>query len=261
MSYRIVVFYAAGAGRAPEQVQPMLRLIELLYQSAIRHDRDIALSVLTDRETEFTQLKVPASVERFDVNPAGLMLARTQAQAGFVADYAFEKPLIFLDLDILVNRSLAFLFDRNFDIGLTWRRKREMQINGGVILANNRNPTKVRDFFEALRAIYQTRYGHLSKWWGDQRALNELVTLPSLNARPQALSINGIDFLILPGNEFNFSPHYLWITLALPRSRKYILHFKSSRRKRFIGPYFDLHFDTQAGTRLSRLLKAYRSIA
>ena len=240
MSYRIVTFCAADR---PEAVDEMRAMLALMFASAQRHDAGVSLTVLSDRETDLSGIEAYATISRHQVERSDLMLARTQAQNEFVGSYDFAQPLAFLDLDIFINRSIGGLFERPFDIALTSRRKAEMPINGGVILANNRNPAAVRAFFSALVQTYLQRYRAQSGWWGDQRALNDLVPLSNGQFdREVQLECDGVRYLVLPGSKYNFSPHALWATVALPRSKKYILHFKGPARKRHFKRFFDLHY-------------------
>ena len=257
MAYRIVTFCVG----TPTQVHPMLQMIELLCRSARYQDAAVEMTILTDRQTNLDRLKIDALVSRHDIDPRNhLMLARTRAQAEFVSMYDFAKPLAFLDLDILVGRPLGWLFDRAFDIALTSRNNANMPINGGVILANNRSPLHVRSSFDRLLDIYTARHAHLSPWWGDQKALSDLVSLPPGDRDVEReISRDGVDYLILPGTEFNASPRKLWLTLAWPVPDKYVLHFKGNKRKKFMRPYFDLHMAPSSGKWVVRLVDAYKT--
>ena len=242
MSYRIVTFCAADR---PEAVDEMRAMLALMFASAQRHDAGVSLTVLSDRETDLSGIEAYATISRHQVERSDLMLARTQAQNEFVGSYDFAQPLAFLDLDIFINRSIGPLFGRPFDIALTSRRKAEMPINGGVVLANNRNPPAVRSFFARLVDTYLQRYRAQSGWWGDQRALNDLVPLTQGQFdRELQLERDAIRYLMLPGSRYNFSPHVLWATVALPRPTKYILHFKGPARKKHFTRFFELHYRT-----------------
>lgn len=253
--YHIVVFCAAPS---TAQTNLLVSMIRMLLASARRWDGDVRMTVLTDRATALGELD--AMVSRHDVNSADLMLARTRAQRQFVGAYDFSLPLIFLDLDILINRPVASLFDRQFDIGLTWRRKREMPINGGVILASNRRPEKATHFFDRWLQVYEERYSAESGWWGDQRALNELVVLPKVRSGSEVRVVaDGVECVILPGVRYNFSPHWLMPSVVLPRRGTSLLHFKGPRRKKYMGAFFELHINATHGP-WQRLMRAYRSI-
>jgi len=255
MSYRIVAFCAGDA----ESVRSMIPMIDLLYRSAAHHEA-VTLSIMTDRHTSLEGVRSPVDISRHDVDGRDLMMARTRAQAEFAAQNDFAQPLAFLDLDILVNRPIGWLFDRPFDVAVTTRQRERMPVNGGVILANNRSPAHVRAFFAQLLEIYVARYAHLSEWWGDQSALAELVPLtPDQRNVELLLTLGDIDYLLLPSDQFNVSPRprELWRTLATPNRDAYLLHFKGRRRKRFMQPYFDLHIAGGRGPRALRVAAAY----
>lgn len=254
MAYRIAAFCAGE----PSQVKAMSEMIEMLYRSARLHDPAVEMTILTDSKSSFDGLEVPAVISRHNVDAGDVMLARTRAQADFVSRYDFEKPLAFLDLDILVTSPLAPVFERSFGVALTSRHARHMPINGGVILASNRTPQQVRAFFDRFLDIYVTNYSHQAGWWGDQNALGDLLRLkPEVLGKEIQFSADGIDYLILPSSTFNFSPRKLWRTLACGVQGKYLLHFKGKRRKRFMKPYFDLHIASAERSRVTRVVQAY----
>jgi len=255
--YRLVIFVAAGQ---PAKLRELLAMLDLTYRSAMARDPGCTLTVLSDETTDLGGIPPATSVSRHRVDRSDLMMARTRAQAEFAAQYDFAQPLAFLDLDILVNRPIAWLYDRPFDIAVTTRRREEMSVNGGVILANTRSPAHVRAFFTQLLEIYAARYAHLSEWWGDQSALAELVPLaPDQRNVELLLTLGGIDYLLLPTDQYNVSPRprELWRTLATPNREAYLLHFKGRRRKRFMQPYFDLHIAGGRGPRALRVAAAY----
>jgi hypothetical protein len=248
MAYRIVAFLSQPrASGQPADVQPQapsegIRMASLLYESALRRDPGVTLTILSDLRTDLGHIDTRAEIVRYDLGDVGVMMARTDAQLRYVETCRFDQPLAFLDLDILVNRPIGFLFERPFDIGLTVRRKPKAPINGGVILASRRNPDAVRSFFRSLASLYHSSYADRGAWWGDQEALNDLVgTGLEGSASDSIVRRDSVDYLLLPSKRFNYSPHWLAATLSLPRRSRYLLHFKSAARKRYMEPFFRRH--------------------
>ena len=177
VAFRIVVFYAERRGRM--HLHPGdpsgTRQIELLYQSALLTNREIALTVLTTPETDLSPLHIP--YERVDgtVDFDKIMFERTRMQWEYLSRNGLPQPVALLDTDILFLRDLGPVFEQDFDVALTSRRNREMPFNGGVILLNNRRPESALRFFSDFERLYRERRAERAEWYGDQYALADAV--------------------------------------------------------------------------------------
>ena len=159
------------------------------------------------------------------------MLSRSLAQLDYINENALSRPLLLIDSDILVNRSLESLFCQDFDVALTWRHLKSAPINGGLIILNNRRPDVVRAFFRRFVMIFQQRYRHKGQWFGDQLALRDLIGLSHhALSRAHILSIDGCRVLLLSCEDYNFSPDCRLSAIADPLEDKFILHFKGARK-------------------------------
>jgi len=75
--------------------------------------------------------------------------------------------IIFVDVDVLVNRNCEEVFDGTFDLGLTHRSNHVSPVNNGVMYMDvNGAPGSLR-FFEHALSICKTH------WGGDQEAISE----------------------------------------------------------------------------------------
>jgi hypothetical protein len=246
---QIVVFYCAAPGRThavpddptgPEQ-------IDLLYRSARAAMPDVAMTILTSRETDLSSLTMPFERVDGEIEFDKVMFERTRMQREYVERRPPAAPLAFLDSDILICRDFTPLFAEDFDIALTWREDREMPFNGGVIFANSRRPDAVVRFFSELEAIYRERQQGRLEWYGDQYALTELVGLPAEKV-PAAASheSRGIRFRFLPCDAYNRTPPARPGTLFRGPGGAYLMHFKGVTR-RFMVPFWTHWLDPNRG--------------
>jgi hypothetical protein len=244
--YRIVVFFTGDAKRRRETVESDVArevgLIELIHRSALAREGAAEVVVLTDEVTDLGVLTSPLKVVRYDLAGMPLMVARLTAESRYVNEHPLDRPLVLMDTDILVNRSIAPVFDCDFDIGVTVRRKRTMPINSGIRFIHNRRPDTSRRFMRELAGLVAGRFLDEANWWADQLALNAMVPVEARLKLPATIEHDGYVVRVLPVAEFNYSPPpYRW-GMRLPYRSKAILHFKSARRKALMPEFFRRHF-------------------
>lgn len=105
--------------------------------------------------------------ETFPVDlPRSLMLAILSGQIAFLKRWDGESPVVLVDADCLIARSLKDAFDGTFDLGLTNREDLRCPINNGAMYIAGNKP-KVVEFFERSLAICQKH------WGGDQEAISQ----------------------------------------------------------------------------------------
>lgn len=217
------------------------RMLDLLFRSVRLTHPAAQCVLLTDRATGMAGVRGP--VRRIDgpVDHGALMLSRSEAQAVFVANDRFARPLVLLDSDILLNGSLQPLFADDFDVAVTWRPVKDMPLNGGLLILNNRRPEVSRDFFARFLRTYRERFatGGNAAWYGDQRALQECVGLLRHQLAQQSVVVkDGCRIRLLPCDTYNFSPENRLDAIADGLPDKVVLHFKG-QRKRLMQPYWD----------------------
>lgn len=212
----------------------------MLFRSARIFHRNAICTLLTDQQTNVDQLNTGFQRRHFTIDHQALILSRSLAQFEYVNEFDFSHPLLLIDSDILINGSIASIFDSDFDVALTWRNNKLMPINGGLIILNNRRPEAVRDFFGRFISIYKTSYSDSenSRWYGDQLALRDVINL-SLDEYSdyKIMMVNGCRILLLSCNVYNFSPENKYQELCSDLSGKMILHFKGER-KRLMGHFW-----------------------
>jgi hypothetical protein len=211
----------------------------MMFGSARLFHADARTAVITDEETSFGNMSTrPDTIARFHMNPQRLMMERAEAQLRYIEQSPFDRPIILLDSDILINGSLAPTFEEDFDIAVTWRASKRMPINGGLLILNNRRPEVARSFFARYVRTYQEHYAEQAAWYGDQLALRDCV---GLNLKQYATyrlhEVDGCRILLLPCDTHNFSPDNSFGEIAEPREDKLVLHFKGER-KRLMLPFW-----------------------
>jgi len=227
--------------------QGYMRMLDLLFRSARLFHRGARCTLLTDASTHVHGIRGTVQRVLAPIDHRTLMLSRSLAQLQHVEQTDFRRPLVLIDSDILLRASLQDLFSTDFDVGLTWRTNREMPINGGLIVLNNRRPEVTRRFFGKFVAIYQERYAGDSNaaWYGDQLAMRDCVGLGhETMAKEPVQVIDGVRVRFLPCDTYNFSPDNSLAAIASGLPDKRVLHFKG-QRKRLMQPFWDAFLQSE----------------
>ncbi|HKT34897.1 MAG TPA: hypothetical protein VJR03_08685 [Nitrospira sp.] len=209
-----------------------LQLIRLMMKSVRLWYPGSSMTLLTNARTAAWRLPWHCTRVVNDVAPANLMLERAVAQERYVLASHMAAPMVLLDSDMLLNGSLQTVFERTFDVALTWRPNHEMPINGGLVILNNERPHVVKDFFSRYVSVYRRKYAEQARWFGDQLALQECVGLQG-----EAMSDYGVverdgcRLLLLPCTRYNFSPHNRYRDICSRLPDKAVLHFKGQRKR------------------------------
>jgi len=216
-------------------------MVNMMFASAVAFHPRARRVVLTDPSTSFCGISRRIDeIVRSHLDGKRLMLERARAQLRYVKESRFDGPLVILDSDVLINGSLAHLFEQDFDVAVTWRNHPAGQpINGGLLILNCRRPDVSRHFFEKYVAKYERDYAdeHAS-WFGDQMALRDCVGLSAEElARQDVVEIDGCRILLLPCDVYNFSPENRMEEINNELSGKLVLHFKGER-KRLMEPFW-----------------------
>ena len=173
---------------------------------------------------------------------------RTKLQLNYIQSNDFNRPIVLLDSDILINRPLSPIISEEFDVALTWRKSKEQPINGGFMILNNTRPEISKHFFKRYASTYEVKYQDRASWWGDQLALRDSVGLsPSEYSSKIIVDSEGCRICLLPCMEYNFSPENNFQGVDSPLKSKFVLHFKGER-KRFMKSFWTAWL-SQRGTR------------
>jgi hypothetical protein len=219
-------------------------MIGWLFASAQLFHPGSSLALLTSEATDLRGLRVPFTRLNVPAAPATVMLDRARAQLAFLEQYAFARPVLFLDSDMLINGKIGQLFASDFDIAVTVRDNPKMPLNGGLLMMNALRPRAVVEFFRRYLAIFAERYGEQSCWFGDQLALRDAVGLTHAKIpTPDGAIITLVDgarCLLLPESRYNYPPDNAFREIAQPISGPLLLHFKGPR-KRLMRAYWESH--------------------
>jgi hypothetical protein len=214
-----------------------LDMIDLMFRSARLFHPGCRCVILSNRKTDLSLLSSRYEISVHDANPASLMLDRTRAMADFVKQFDFTGPLIFIDSDILLNSSLNRVCEKDFDVALTYRDRPMPPINGGLVLVNSKRPAACIDFFSRFLALYSEKYAGGSAWYGDQEALYDLIGPQHFEKRQNdVIDVKNCRVLLLPCDQYNFSPGADVSEIASSLRERSIIHFKGGRK--FLMPMF-----------------------
>lgn len=151
-----------------------------------------------------------------------------------------DNPLVFLDGDAILIKSIDELFDMTFDVGVTLRPKieferrsngqRPMFLNAGVIIFKS-DPKKSKSFIEAwLSEIDEMEVFGLR----EQTALTKIIHESNKEIfedyyKKGTLELNSdpVQIQVLPCERYN----YYWVENGYDPTRNKILHFKAGKHK------------------------------
>ena len=215
-----------------------MSMIDMMFTSAGFFHSQCVFTVLTDQVTNFNGSRKISRLIRNSMDPSRLMLERTKSQLKYIISNDFSRPIVVLDSDILINRSLLPVISDDYDVALTWRASKRMPINGGFLILNNARPEVTKKFFERFASIYEDKYLDASDWFGDQLALRDCVGLGLSKYSSRIVVDNeGCRIRLLPCETHNFSPDNQFSQIGTPLPDKFVLHFKGER-KRLMKPFW-----------------------
>lgn len=217
-------------------------LLLLMFRSVSVFHPDARKVILTDERSVFADLPDDIEVRCYQVDASNVMLSRSYAQLEFLKAHDFKSNVVFLDTDILVNTNLEVSLSwSEFDVALTVRDDPQgMPVNGGIMFISKRQSQAAINFFEAFYQRYVDSFSGQAQWWGDQKALADILTdagedLLLLSEK----KVNETLFHLLPCETYNYSPNFEEeIDTYGADLNKKIIHFKG-HRKRFMKPFWD----------------------
>lgn len=215
------------------------------------------ITLLTDGATDMGSAYPDVEVIRDTaLKTECLMYERARMYGEHVARRAAEPgalPLVFMDIDTLVNRDLGEVFALPFDVGLTCRiqpgvllnadgfptNTQVSPINGGVIFVRP-TPGAVSFFkeqmarYDALHAkggIPNVMVRDIRKWGGDQLALMNMVGRVLVEKQPKSIEYAGAKIRFLDCDTYNFSPENGTEVTKPMLDPKFIIHMKGRLKK------------------------------
>ena len=216
-------------------------MIALMFQSVSVFHPDARKVVLTDRQAQFANLPDSVEIYRHDVDANNVMLSRTEAQLAFIKTHDFKSNVMFLDNDILINDSLDRLSWSDFDVALTIREDPlGMPVNGGALFLSNRRPEVVIEFLQAFYQRYIDKYSDEAQWWGDQKALVDLLDEEESPIVVGKRNVGEAVVQLVACDTYNYSPNHFKADLDLYGSGvgRSVMHFKGDR-KQYMQAFWD----------------------
>jgi len=246
-SLTIGVFCAFGKKMLPDAESLLLKAfvgsVRLCYGS------DARIILISDQFLEAAAYAgFVDEVRVCDIDPQRLLLCRARAYSNILKEHDWQSPLAFLDYDILLLKNIDHVFQSAADIFLTARGySKEMPINGGVLLLNNRDPERCRSFYDHVLCSYECLSPSVMRWWGDQLSLatavfNESTPLSQNCIRTRSDAVVSL----IPREIYNFTPYDVDSGLPVPaqldedtvkllRDSVAIAHFKGPRKHLMLG--------------------------
>jgi hypothetical protein len=235
------VYFYVGSAASRDDRRWLARFLNASAQSVRRACPGARVTVITDEHTALPDGFHADRLIRRRIDPAALMYERKLAERDYLRSPEYGGCTVFLDVDCVVLRDLSAVFERQFDVALTWRGwpALEQFINEGVILV--RPGAAARAFYDELLACYDSLldnaaardYYHcdLRRQRGSQLALATLVNFDFFSRHtPQAMRLNDVDVAFFPCETHNYSPSAP-ADLAEDNLRdRLVLHFKGERK-------------------------------
>lgn len=236
---------------------PNQTLFDLCVRSIRARSPHSRITLLTDGATDMGSNYSDIEIIR---DPAlkteYLMYERARMYGVHVARRTTEPdalPLVFIDIDILVNRDLGEVFALPFDVGLTYRvepgvllnadgfptNSQASPINGGVIFA--RPTSAAAAFFKEQMVRYDALHAQggipnlmvqdIRKWGGDQFALMNMVGRVLVEKQPVSVEHAGALVRFMDSDIYNFSPEKGMEVTVPMLAPKFIFHMKGPRKQ------------------------------
>ncbi|MBM3600274.1 MAG: hypothetical protein FJX35_18890 [Alphaproteobacteria bacterium] len=245
------IFLALKEASSGEATQ----MLEVCAKSLHRSDPDATVFLLTDEATLPVLPAVPMTpiVMSQRVNVDEILLERTRAYRAFLDLAAFRRDTIFLDHDMVANRSLATTFEGRFDLAATFRTwTQKYPINGGFIAVRHASSPVVRRFYDRVLSIYEDMSAAKDRLWdGEQASLKAALSpLPDPLTAGVYTTMHGESVALFDTSRINYSiwdgypPHALPDTMTeemfADMARRDLVHFKGKRKSYMAGYWASL---------------------
>jgi hypothetical protein len=231
-------------GTRPDYVD----MAALAFQSAALFHPGCRRVILTDDATAFPGLPSDVEVVRRPIDSTKVMYERMVSELEFIREHGRDSDLLFIDADMLINGPLDSLFARDLDLGLTYRDKPDMPINGGLIAVARHGSAAAEAFFGRVVDVMRTEYSHTLGWFCDQYGIIDTIGRERFEQRPSSdlIDVDGVRIALWPCDTHNYSPRNAWRHILFRETRRKIIHFKGPR-KRLMRPYWEVHLEPLMG--------------
>lgn len=213
------------------------QFIQMMFASARHFHPNCRQVILTDQATRFPHHS-DTEIIRYDLDSTNPMLSRSIAWLGYLK--RADSHTVFVDSDILINASLAHLFEYQFDIMLTYRDWQKWPINAGINFVHGDHLDKAYKFHQMWLERFRTQYQHASVWGGDQDVLGELFQdVDFTQSESFTHTQNDITIRFIPCSVYNFATDDQYGMTEHYPDRK-VLHFKGKRKAQML-PYWNTY--------------------
>lgn len=214
------------------------RFIQTMFNSATHFHSGCRCIILSDQDTVFP-FDADIDIIRFDLDSKQPMLSRSQAWLSYLEQA--NSHVVFLDSDILINASLAPVFENAFDVALTYRDETKWPINAGINFVHGEHLAQGQTFYQAWLDLYKTQHSQASIWGGDQDVLREMLKEVDYSRTDAFIhEQDAFKIYLLPCSSYNYSS--IDEQMADHYPDKKVLHFKG-RRKSAMLPYWERYLE------------------
>ena len=147
------------------------KYIQTMFASARHFHPRCRQVVLSDRHTVFPP-HPHTEIIRYDLDAEYPMMSRSIAWLDYIREV--EGHTVFLDSDIVINGNLSQVFDKDFNVSLTYRDEDKWPINAGINFAHGQHLDGAARFYARWLERFRKHHQGSSVWGGDQDVLREM---------------------------------------------------------------------------------------
>ena len=215
---------------ARESLTHYQQLVEACLLSAKLQHPTSRLVFLTDKHTP-ADMDSSIEVIRFTNDQPFTVYRRLEAQLQFIETNNESNHYLFLDWDILIQKSILTAFQKRFDLGFTYNFDPVMPINGGLIFIHASGKEKAFRFLKTVQAVWNKYYTNEKVWWGDQLSIIKLIGSDTFFRRgSDYLNINGVNLSLLPGSLYNYTNETSLTNMKVFQEYPRVMHFRGMRK-------------------------------
>lgn len=156
-----------------------------------------------------------------------LMPSILEAQKAYIDSALFDSNSVLFSPDAIVARPLGPVFEKKFDLGVTMGSTMDYPINNGVIYIRPETKEQLSKLWDDFIAKCKSYPERLQQWYGDQKAMEEVITAAKDN--PYGLRV---ERLLSRFYNASFSQRREWAASDnLMLHSAYVIHFKGERKK------------------------------
>ena len=215
------------------------KLLSMMFKSVRKIYPDCRCVILTDTKSKI-QEEPDIKVIAYEVDVKLPQVAIYQARLEFLKQADASSHIVFLDTDMLVQRSLDAIFEKDFHICLTYILGRKYPINAGIMFIHRQGIIQAIKFFEILLKFYLERYPGWT--WNIRYAFRDVIGKHNFKEMPkEILNIQGIKIMLVPCDLYNYSSED-GHPMDEYSPEKFVLHFKGPRKPDMIS-YFKRYLE------------------